>query len=515
MPPTWGKREAAIARVRGLRTALSLNLFVLRAARNERARAAALVERKRIMHRRLGWAGVGVSIVLACSSESGDGASGGTAGRGATSGAGTTAAGGTGGIGGTGGTGCVASGTGHVRVTVRGLPEGVPANLLVSGPIESQAVAANRTLDVAAGPYLLTQGPVTAPDPIVRSLYAPSPDALDDTEFCLVDGNTRDVTVEYVRVPTSHALWTNGSNGDAELFAFAAPSLAASERVEPSLSARGGAGKDIAFDVAGNLWSMGATVAESHLMRFAREAFVSSGAKAPDRQIDIDNIECLPALRAFTFDAQGSLWVSTCGGRIVALTAGDLALSGPVAPDLSFGGLSDNGDLAFDIQRNLWVTDGETIVRYDAAHLGTPNDGPPEARLTIGSELDARVIVPSHLAFDITGDLWVIDVGGNRLARIASAELEAAGSRAVVAETTLTLAVSALLERPAFDESRGLWIALDQNRFGRLSDAQLAISSDAGAPTLPDTIISSSAIGYANRMALFPAPSGLPLYPQF
>jgi hypothetical protein len=75
--------------------------------------------------------------------------------------------------------------------------------------------------------------------------------------------------------------------------------------------------------------------------------------------------------------------------------------------------------------------------------------------------------------------------------------------------------VAALLERPAFDESGGLWIALDQNRFGRLSPDQLATSTGPGEPTQPETIITSPGMGSAQRIALYPAPEDLPLYHRF
>ena len=80
---------------------------------------------------------------------------------------------------------------------------------------------------------------------------------------------------------------------------------------------------------------------------------------------------------------------------------------------------------------------------------------------------------------------------------------------------SITLGVTALLERPAFDESGGLWMALAADRFGRLSPAQLGVSSGGGDPTEPETIITSPGMGNANRMALYPAPQDLPLYHRF
>jgi hypothetical protein len=461
-------------------------------------------------HRRTWVAGLWLGGTWACSSspDPGDPASAGAAGIDAGR-AGTSASGGSAG---TGASGCVASGTGRIEVRIRGLPEGLPASLLVNGPTESQSVSADRTLDVAAGPYRLVSGPVAAPDPLVRTLYA---DELDQSELCLADGATLLVELDYVRVATSHALWTNGANGDADLLAFAAASLTASAQVAPSIAERAGAGKDVSFDAAGNLWSMGATLAESHLLRFPREAFDTSGDGEADRRIDIEGVECLPAMRAFAFDAEGALWVSTCGGRVVMLGKSTLAASGSAAPERSIAGLSDNGDLAFDIERNLWVTDGDAIVRYDAARLTGSIDGPPDLRATVTHGPDELPLVASNLVFDGAGNLWIIDFGGNLLARIARADLAAVGTGSVLAETTLALAVTALLERPAFDESGGLWIALEQGRFGRLSAAQLETNGSAGAPTEPETIISSPTLGYANRMALFPAPADLPLYHRF
>jgi hypothetical protein len=109
----------------------------------------------------------------------------------------------------------------------------------------------------------------------------------------------------------------------------------------------------------------------------------------------------------------------------------------------------------------------------------------------------------------------LVDSGSNVVAQIASADLGGTGERSVTSSVRITLGVAALLERPAFDESGGLWLALDQNRFGRLSPAQLAVSTGAGAPTTPETRITSPGMGNAHRIAFYPAPEALPLYHRF
>jgi len=72
--------------------------------------------------------------------------------------------------------------------------------------------------------------------------------------------------------------------------------------------------------------------------------------------------------------------------------------------------------------------------------------------------------------------------------------------------------VTALLSQPAFDDGNGLWLGLDVGRIGRLSPAQLGVSSTAAKPTTPAVVIKSSSIDAELPIAFFPAPAGLPLY---
>ncbi len=405
---------------------------------------------------------------------------------------------------------CRQVGAGRIEVDVTGLPAGVEASIILTGPLGSRAIAASEVIEAApGGPYELLATRVTEPDPIVRSVYEYRG---GDVELCLEEGGTLSLFADYERVPTSQRLWTNNSNGAGDLLGFSGESLTATANAEPDVSAVAGAGKDVTFDADGNLWTMGATLAEPHLMRFWRDDLGGSGPKTPDRSINIGGVECLPAMRAFAFDLQAALWVSTCGGRIVKLAEAELSAAGEVTPTVSLGGLDDNGDLAFDLDGNLWVTNGDRILRYDAARLAASSDSAADLSLAVQSRDDGPGLAPTNLAFDAGGNLWVIDFGGNLLSKVAQADLAGTGDVDVVAATTLALSVSALLERPAFDESGGLWLALDQNRFGRLSPEQLTLSSTAGAPTLPETIITSPNMGNANRMAFYPAPADLPLY---
>jgi streptogramin lyase len=337
---------------------------------------------------------------------------------------------------------------------------------------------------------------------------------LEEPEFCLIDGETYTLELIYAPVPTSNKLWTDNANGTGNLLGFAAESLSATANAEPALPVGAGAGKDVTFDAEGNLWSMGGTLAEPHLMRFSSGALGAGGDKMPDRGINLDGVMCIPAMRAFAFDPSGSLWVSTCGGQLFALSPVQLEESGDVSTPAAITGLVDNGDLAFDTLGNLWVIDEGKVLRFDVERLDEPTM-PPDLAVTVRDENDTADLTASNLAFDAAGNLWIIDFGGNLVAQLAAAELAGTGTRAVACSVVVAIGVSALLERPAFDESLGLWLALDQGRFGRLAPGQLLISSSPGAPTIPDILITSTAIGNANRMAFYPAAASLPLYHRF
>lgn len=65
----------------------------------------------------------------------------------------------------------------------------------------------------------------------------------------------------------------------------------------------------------------------------------------------------------------------------------------------------------------------------------------------------------------------------------------------------------------AFDNAGGLFVGTEQSRFGRISPAQLDVNSTPAAPTVPQrTIASGSILGFGDDIAIYPAPSGTPLF---
>ena len=130
-----------------------------------------------------------------------------------------------------------------------GLPDGLVAEVLVSGGGARREFAESTTFDdVATGEYVVSAGVVLDEDPIVRTLYEP---IVEPREFCLEGDATQTVLVSYEAVPSSNKLWTSN------LLGFPSSELAASGEGQPVV-VEAPAGRDIAFDVAGNLWAFGA-----------------------------------------------------------------------------------------------------------------------------------------------------------------------------------------------------------------------------------------------------------------
>jgi streptogramin lyase len=436
------------------------------------------------------------SLFFACGGDDGDdSATGGTAGD-------TGAAG-------EGGSGATTSGKGTIVVEVTGLPTAVEADVTLDGPEGTEIVTESVTLeDMTIGTYTTFAERVTDSDPIVRTVYDPS---VDPVTFRLPSDETETVRVNYEPVPSSSKLWTVNANGDHALAAFASEVLAESGEPDAKVTVDSPAGIDIAFDRGGNLWAMGPTVADPHLVRFSSGVLGTSGEPMRDRAINVLDIPCIPALRAMAFDLDGNLWVSTCGDRVVRLTTADLALDGDVSPEVVFGDVAENGNLAFDASGNLWVATGATVSRYDAERLDASDGEAANLVLTVTNPDDTNELGVTDLVFDAGGNLWVTDFGGNLVYEVAAADLAGTGNRTVAAAVRIAIGVGALIDRPAFDDSGALWFGLGGEGIGRLLPEQLGVSTDAGDPTIPEVVITSADLGSVGRLAFYPAAAGLPL----
>lgn len=429
-------------------------------------------------------------------------------------GSGTVGGGGAGGSEPGAGGACSLDGSGTLEIVVNGLPADVAGDVLIDGP-GAVAVEDSETFeDVAAGEYTVIAARVFDADPIVRTVF----DAVvSETDFCLADGTQRTLTVTYSPIPSSNKLWMATDVPDDEVIAFDSAALAESSTQDATVALNGPGAKAVTFDRDGNLWTLGGTLAETHVQRFPAAQLGASGDFVTDIGFNLEDVECIPAMRALAFDADGNLWLSACGDEVHRIPAAALTEPGETkTSDALFNDLTDNEGIAFDRDGNLWVAGGPTLVRFDEARLGAIDSDPPDLSLTVsandGGPGGGTVLKANTLAFDKAGNLWGVDVGANTVFQLAVAELAATGDQALTANVSFVVTVTAIPNAPAFDDGDGLWLGLDTGNLGRLSPAQLGVSSGTGAPVTPERVISSSSVGTDFPIAFFPAPAGLPIY---
>ena len=410
---------------------------------------------------------------------------------------------------------CAESGQGQIELMVTGLPKTVAASIVISGASEALESESTTLSDAPAGTYTVRAKRVYDDNPLVRTAYDAQ---VEPAAFCLEADTELAVAVNYAKVAPSNQLWTlNGGGGRAPLLGFDASKLTDSGSPEATTSVELPVGTSMVFDHDGNLWAAGATVAEPTVARYASAWLAGVGEPHADFAFNLA-LGCVPAVKAVALDASGNVWLSACNKRIVRIdrpdtTPGADEESIDIVPSVTLSGLSEqNEDLAFDRAGNLWLAAGGRVLRFDHARLASDDADAPDLVLDVTSD-DAtpQALAANFLAFDVAGNLWAGDFAGNAVFELGKADLDARGANTVVAKVRVTLAVQALISRPAFDAEGSLWLSLSAGKFGKLTAEQLAVSSSAAAPTNPAFVISSSDVGYADGLSFFPAASGLPL----
>jgi sugar lactone lactonase YvrE len=136
---------------------------------------------------------------------------------------------------------------------------------------------------------------------------------------------------------------------------------------------------------------------------------------------------------AVAFDSKGDLWVVDTsnnrvleyeppflGGEAASLVIGQTSLTGTGDTSPS-GALFGPISLAFDPSGNLWVVDSgnnrvlEFKPSFSNGESASLVIGQPTFGGYIGATTAGGLNSPSYLAFDPSGDLWVVDQGNNRV----------------------------------------------------------------------------------------------------
>ncbi|MGB9003162.1 MAG: hypothetical protein WCC52_05090 [Nitrosotalea sp.] len=193
----------------------------------------------------------------------------------------------------------------------------------------------------------------------------------------------------------------------------------------------------IAFDKSGNLWI--ADTGFNRLLEFSPP--FTSGEKAMLVLGQDDFVSTSPALSAtgldqpygLAFDSDGNMWVADTNnnriveykapftnGEIVSLVIGYPSFDKGVYPTTA-GSLAAPYGLAFDKSGNLWAVDyyNNRVLEYFPPFKNQMNAslviGQPDLTSNSDGTTANRLNLPSAVAFDEKGNLWVTDSLNNRV----------------------------------------------------------------------------------------------------
>ncbi len=219
----------------------------------------------------------------------------------------------------------------------------------------------------------------------------------------------------------------------------------------------------LAFDRSGDLWVANydeVTGADS-LVEFAPRQ-LATGAPVPRATISPDLSYSLDEPEGLAFDSSGDLWVANYGGNsLVEFARRQLATGSPTPAATISSGPSDSLDepqgLAFDSVGDLWVANdnSDTVVELKPRQLVT---GSPTPAVTVSSALPGSLDGPADLAFDSAGDLWVANYNSDTVVEYSPGRL-ATGPE--VPNATISSGPSNSLDGPdglAFEPSGDLWV---------------------------------------------------------
>jgi sugar lactone lactonase YvrE len=334
----------------------------------------------------------------------------------------------------------------------------IPSLVLRGALVALVAIAAACGYDRAAS-YEQPAVPPTAPPPVPPPDPPPAPS--------LVDG-----------------LWTS-SGSDPALLRLGATQLAASGTIAAGTTVTTGSASlftlnSIAFDDAGTMWV--ASHNDSLLLGFAagrlettKVAIATHVISAVDRS--------LAAPTGLAFDRQFRLWVANYeAGSLVRYEPAQLSAGGPRVPRVMLTGIGHPTTLAFDAAGALWVSDNQTnrIAKYGPAKLAA--SGIPAPDVIIDS-VPGSLNIPAGLAFDADGRLWVANTGGRTLLAFTPAQLAAGGAVSPAIVITPSSRSVTLPTGLAFDATGALWVVSGDGLLAKYDRTALAASGAPAAST--------------------------------
>jgi sugar lactone lactonase YvrE len=215
----------------------------------------------------------------------------------------------------------------------------------------------------------------------------------------------------------------------------------------------------VAFDSSGNLW----VVDTSNNRVLEYKAPFSTGEAASlvigqssftVNDYTITNSTSLNSPYGLRFDSSGNLWVADLlNGRVLEYKApfstheaASLVIGEPsftaANDEVSKTGLNAPNSLAFDSSGDLWVVDGHRVLEY-----ATPLITHEAATLVIGQNTFTNsstattttgLNLPNGLAFDSSGNLWVADTLNDRVLQYKAPFSTFEAASVVIGQTSFT-----------------------------------------------------------------------------
>ena len=221
--------------------------------------------------------------------------------------------------------------SGTLIVTVASPPNVKFPNVSVSGPVNYGVVIAgtDTLIDLVAGKYTITGGPVSSTDEVVSTVYS---GVVTGSPANVVIDDTTQASVAYTSRPGTGGLWVASSNGGSPIAAqYTAGELRAGQTPGVSI---GVADAYAVIDAAGNLWV--ASHSGNTISEYLNTSLAASGT--PQAAVTISGA-ALNGPDGLAFDPAGNLWVANASGNtIVEYTAEQLAGSGNPAPAVVISG---------------------------------------------------------------------------------------------------------------------------------------------------------------------------------
>lgn len=337
--------------------------------------------------------------------------------------------------------------------------------------------------------------------------------ALADRRSTFIDGGLPDVPPH-----GPGYLWFAGS----ELNAFTQVQTQASSDSGPAIVVEPtqltGTFHDLAFDPAGNLWTV--PITGDQIMRVPR-AGLGSFQSAADLTI---SSPALKSPQTISFDPAGNLWVINYDGSgpaVASIVRFDAvrdmapgtpmlfpsATIGPGSDKTMIGYFAEGSALAFDKAGALWFGGISTVMRFDGpSSLQGTVVAAPAAIISTGDSY-------ASIAFDSVGSLWITATRSGYFALRVSQPGALTGTVPAMpaARVALPGANALFAGGMAFDADGALWIAMS-NQIIKLASPSSMVGNVTPGPEVVLGLPAKSYPDLASKLAFWPNPIGLPLF---